>query len=159
MSVPGSHYTDEQRRQAVIGYQVYGSLTHLERQYGIPQQTLSDWKQSEWWDQLSSEVRSEVRDQITATYTRLLQQSQQVIEERLTNGDAVLTKTGAVIRMPVKMRDAAITMAICFDKRQILMNQPTSISARAFDPSALRAWMAQQQGRVIESTATQQQDE
>jgi len=45
----GSKYTDEQRRYAAAQYAVTGTLRSIEKETGIPNQTLSDWKGSDWW--------------------------------------------------------------------------------------------------------------
>ena len=131
----GSHYTDEQRRQAVVAYQVLGSGAAVHLQYGIPESTLSEWRQSEWWNELTGDLRSEVRDEIEATQTRLLRETYLQLEDRVKNGDATLIKRkvgdDTVVethRVPVRCRDLAVTSAILFDKRQLLLNQPTSIS-------------------------------
>lgn len=122
----GSLYTDEQRRQAVVAYQVLGNLRELERQTGIPNETLGAWKRSDWWNELAAQVNAEVRDEITASLTRAVQTSIKHVEDRLANGDTVVSK-GELVRIPVRCRDLAVTTAILFDKRQLLMNQPTAI--------------------------------
>ena len=55
----GSRYSDEDRRKAVQEYLVCGSLAMVGEATGIPRKTLSDWFRSEWWDQLTAELRQE----------------------------------------------------------------------------------------------------
>ena len=163
----GSRYTDEQRRQAVVAYQVWGSFSKIEQELGIPETTVGLWRRSEWWDQLAAEVCAEASNVITASVTRIAKSALEELEDRVKNGDAVLVKVHTEegiqteqVRVPMKGKDLAITAAIMIDKRQLMLSRPTSISARASDlADQLRAWMQQQAGRVIESSAAQQQDE
>lgn len=148
----GTHYTLEQRRQAVVAYQVLGNAAEIERQYGYPQTTLSAWQKEDWWHDLSAEVRSQVSDEIGAQITKSLRKSLNYLDDRIENGDTVMTKDGPV-KIPVKCRDLAVTTAILFDKRQLLMNQPTSISSSSGlgDVAAkLMQAFKQVQGRTIE---------
>ena len=53
----GSKYDDEIRRKAVLEYSLCGSLAKVSEATGVPRKTLSDWFRSEWWDQLTGELR------------------------------------------------------------------------------------------------------
>ena len=55
----GSRYSDNDRRKAVQEYLVCGSLAMVGEVTGIPRKTLADWSRSEWWDQLTAELRQE----------------------------------------------------------------------------------------------------
>jgi len=126
----GSHYSDEQRRQAVVLYALHGNLERVSEQSAIPQQTLSAWKQTQWWETITSELRSAVTDSVVAKAEALLHQSLDAIGDRLQNGDTVSFADGDR-KVPIKLRDAALTFTMLFDKRQIALRQPTSISASA----------------------------
>ncbi|MCZ6686989.1 MAG: hypothetical protein O7C69_04730, partial [Gammaproteobacteria bacterium] len=53
---PGSKYTDEDRRRAVIEYCVHGVMSKVVKITGIPDTTLAHWKnKSDWWDTLVAE--------------------------------------------------------------------------------------------------------
>jgi len=43
----------------VLEYSLCGSLAMVGEATGIPRKTLSDWFRSEWWDQLTAELRQE----------------------------------------------------------------------------------------------------
>ena len=142
----GSLYTEQDRRQAAVHFLTYQSVEKTAELTGIPQQTISEWKNNAaWWNPLLSEVRSHVQAGICAEVTGIFRKSLDQLNERLDNGDVhVSLKSGEIIRAPVKFRDLTMAAAILFDKRQVLMNQPTSISGSTAGDQlagALSAWM------------------
>ena len=63
----GSKYTDGDRRRAVVEYCTNGVMARVSDITGIPDTTLSHWKnKSDWWDNLVAEVRNEINDKILA---------------------------------------------------------------------------------------------
>jgi len=123
----GSKYTDQDRRQAVLEYAIYGSFTRVAKSMDIPRQTLSAWKRTDWWEPLLSEVQQEKNDQIVAGLGRIAEKAILETEDRLENGDVYVAQ-GKVTRAPVKAKDAVLIGAVAVDKRQLLLNKPTSIS-------------------------------
>lgn len=122
----GSSYTDELRRHAVVAYQVHGNLNEVAREFGIPCTTLKDWKNSEWWTHYTAEIRQDLKDEVTADITRTYRKYIAALEDRVDNGDAVVTKAG-IVRVPVRARDLGFGASVLFGQRQLLLNQPTSI--------------------------------
>ena len=112
----GSKYTDDQRKQAAMQYAVDGLLSKIEQQQGIPQQTLSDWKQTEWWVEIVSEVRLQKEGELDAKLTKLIDNSYDYALDELEKGYVTYSQ-------------ALIGGSIAFDKQRILRNLPTSISA------------------------------
>lgn len=126
---PGTSYSAETMREAAGYYVVTGSITKTSELTGIPKSTIGTWKANNAkWLELVEQVRNEKQEEIDAGYTRIIHKGIQVVEDRLENGEVTFDKDGNEIKTPVKMRDAAWTMAVTFDKRQILRNMPTSIS-------------------------------
>ena len=112
----GSKYTDNQRKDAATQYAITGTLSSIVKDTGIPQQTLSSWKQTDWWDSLVSEVRSAKQDEHIAKYTELVDAAQKITLAKLPEATA---------------QQASIIAATATDKARLLMNQPTSISAKS----------------------------
>ncbi len=112
----GSKYTDDQRKQAAMQYAVDGLLSKIEQEQGIPQQTLSDWKQTEWWVEIVSEVRLQKEGELDAKLTKLIDNSYDHALDELENGNVTYSQ-------------ALVGGSIAFDKQRILRNQPTSITA------------------------------
>ena len=137
----GSQYTHEQKISAAIQYISIGNTTRLAQMIGMPQRTLEDWTKKEWWRELTTRIREEKKPEYDAMFSRIIETSAQVIETELKKGK-------------VKARDAATIMGISFDKKQVLNNQPTSISSSigSKELDALRELFEAQAGRTIEGT-------
>ena len=123
----GSKYCDQVRRQAVLEYAIYGSFTRVAKSMDIPRQTLSAWGRTDWWKPLLSEVEHEKNTEIAAGLGRIVEKAISETEDRLENGDVYVAQ-GKVTRAPVKAKDAVLIGAVAIDKRQLLLNKPTSIS-------------------------------
>jgi hypothetical protein len=150
--IPGSQYTTEQRREAAMMFALHGNLTHVEKTLGIPDSTLSAWTKQPWWETLMGEIRNDANQLIQARALKTLNKAFDELDERLENGDECATKEG-VMRLKVKARDAAFIAAVVFDKRQILMRQPTSITHNDTSGLAeeLTSWMRSQKQRLVTS--------
>ena len=166
----GSKYTDEDRRRAVLEYALTGSFTKVAKSMGIPRRTINDWKQSEWWDEMDAAVRHQKNDQILAMNEEILDLAQRELVERLENGDTQLVRTKDGVkkhRVPVKAKELGVIGGIAFDKRQIALNQPTSISSKSTDMSALadefrkvsKQWDEKQIGVVSVQLSIDSEDE
>jgi len=121
----GSKYSNEERAQAVYAYISTGTFKRTSIATGVPLGTLQAWKHTEWWAELTAKVREEKKDEYDSSFSRIIEESMQVIEKQLKSGD-------------VKARDAATIMGITFDKRQILNMKPTTISGKTLDISKLQ---------------------
>jgi hypothetical protein len=126
----GSHYTDEQRREAVGHYVVLGTWQAVSKTTGIPHRTLTDWSHQPWFATLYAEVRAGKNSELDGALTRIIHKATDELLDRLQNGDAVLID-GEVKRKPVSARDLAMVAGIIYDKRALARNQPIAIP----DPS------------------------
>jgi hypothetical protein len=138
----GSHYDDDIRRQAVVEYSIKGSLQAVSNALGIPRTTLCDWKNSEWWEALSIELRQQTEDRIAAELDQIIEKAHREVLERLEHGDVVRVESDEngsqrLVRAPVRAKDAAVIAGVAFDKRRLQHNQPTSISSRSANDAAL----------------------
>ena len=139
----GSKYSDEERRQAVVEYLVTGNMAKVSANTGIPETTLSDWRRTEWWEQLSVEIRSEKGAELDAKMTRLIDSSFDQVQDRIDSGDFVLNKEGELVRKPMSGRDLVTTGAIVYDKQRLHRNEPTSIQGKSEGLEALKEKFAQ----------------
>ena len=121
----GSKYSNEDRARAVYTFISTGTLKRTALATNIPLPTLYDWNKIEWWAEIATRVHEEKHDEYNAGFSRIIEESMQVIEKQLKSGD-------------VKARDAATILGITFDKKQILNNKPTSISGKTIDISKLQ---------------------
>ena len=124
----GSHYTDEKRREAAATYLVLGNLRATGKQCRVNERTLSDWVKSEWWHDLLQTLHYEKSVELDAKLSEVIDKALLNLTDRLDYGDLRIRPDGTTQRVPVSARDCAIIAAVGFDKRQILRNQPTSIT-------------------------------
>jgi hypothetical protein len=123
----GSHYTDEQRREAVAHYVVLGNWQAVSEATGIPHRTCTSWAHAPWFATLYAEVRAEKGAELDGAYTRIIHKAADELLDRLENGDAVLIE-GEVLRRPVSACDLAMINGIIYDKRALARSEPTSIT-------------------------------
>lgn len=101
-----------------------GSCTDLD----IPYYTAIEWKKSDWWKNAMAELRADDNMKLDAKLSKLVDKSLEVVSDRLENGDVILdSKTGKLVRAPVKMKDTAQMLDKLVDKRRIIRNEPTKI--------------------------------
>ena len=124
----GSRYTDDKRREAAATYLVLGNLRATAKQCRVNERTLSDWVKSEWWDSLLQTLHHEKGVELDAKLSEVIDKALWNLKDRLDNGDVKIRADGTTQRVPVSAKDCAIIAAVGFDKRQILRNQPTSIT-------------------------------
>ncbi|HQT26542.1 MAG TPA: hypothetical protein PLK99_08090 [Burkholderiales bacterium] len=124
LTVTGSHYSDEQRREAVAHFIVTGNMRRVSELTGIPHSTLLGWKNSDWWHTLIVKVRAEKESELDARFTEIIHRGIEQVLDRIENGDYVMVN-GQLKRKPVSAKDLGLITAITFDKRQIIRNCPT----------------------------------
>ena len=141
---PGSKYSDEDRRRAVVEYCVLGNTKKVAKTTGIPRTTINDWKKTDWWDEEIVKVRHEIDDQILAQNLTNAMKAGDELADRIENGDQKLLKVKRAIKHddgsveisedyelraePMKGRDLAVVTGIVQDKARIQLNLPTSIT-------------------------------
>jgi len=127
-----SKYSDQTRREAAALMLVHGNMTKVGGIMGIPITTIADWRKSDWWDRIQSEMRQEKEDEIKADLSRIIDKAHEQTIDRLENGEAVLVKEGGEFvekRVPVKAKDAMTIGAIATDKSMLYQNRPTRITS------------------------------
>ena len=124
-------YTDEEKRQAAIEYQVTGLYTKTAENLGIPYYTLQEWAKHDWWHELRESVRRETDDRIEAELAEVVALAHGRIKESLIDGDekVAVNSKGEITRYKVKPtgKEAATIAGIAFDKRRLTLNMPTAI--------------------------------
>lgn len=153
LSHNGSQYTDEDRRHVLSQYIVLGSTTRVAEITGIPYATIATWKNSaDWWEEELNKIRQEKGEELDAMYTNAIHKAQNQVIDRIEHGDYILDKQNQLVRKPMNGKDLAMVGAIQFDKRQIMRNLPTSISAKADSQleSMLKQFRDMAQAKVID---------
>ncbi len=126
ITATGKHWTGKDRVRAVAAYLVLGNMARVSDELGIPLGTLNFWKTQPWWFEQVEKIRRDEDVEIDSTFTKIVKRTQEIILERLENGDKVLAKDGSLVSRPVSARDAALVAAISLDKRKALREVPQS---------------------------------
>ncbi len=117
---------DSKRIEVATLWAVLGNVKQVSELTEIKASTVREWSRQEWFRTLLEEIRSENDEKIDAQTTDIIDKALDSIQDRIANGDYVLTKMGELKRKPIGIRDLSITAAIVIDKRQLLRGKPTS---------------------------------
>src|SRR5574343_305867 len=123
---PGNngHWSDNQRIGAVTTYLASGNLSLTSVATNIPLTTLNRWKISPWWKQLVEDIRAEENLHLDAKLAKVVDKSVEQLMDRVEHGDYQYDqKTGRMVRVPVKARDAAKITTDMIDRRQLLQGK------------------------------------
>jgi len=131
-------YTPADKIAAATAWMVTGSASKAEAYCGIPYATINVWRKTEWWANLTAQVRKEKSDEMDAMMTGVLHKAIEAIEDRISGGDTVINKQGIQEKVPVKAKDLASITAIVFDKRALGRGDPTSRSEKVSTESRLK---------------------
>lgn len=123
---PGSmgHWSDNQRIGAVTTYLASGNLSLTSVATNIPLATLNRWKISPWWKTLVEDIRAEENLHLDAKLAKVVDKSVEQLLDRVESGDFQYDqKTGHMVRVPIKARDAAKITTDMIDRRQLLQGK------------------------------------
>lgn len=126
-----NHYSQSTKVDAATVYAVYGDVDQVSALVDVPPSVLRGWKQEPWWIEIQKQVYSEQNEKLAARISGVLDKTITHLEDRLENGDEVLSnKTGEIV---IKKVDASV-LAKMFEglshQRRITRGEPTSISAK-----------------------------
>jgi len=131
-AVKARKYTNDQKINAAVLYAHKGTFCAVARDTGIPRTTLIGWSKQALWDDAVVKARHQISEHILAQNLAIATKANEVVLDRLENGDSVVTKDG-VISVPMKGRDAAVVGGIMQDKAARGLGLPTQIHAQAAD--------------------------
>lgn len=130
---PGSNYfwKEADKARAVAAYSVTGSFSKAATIVGIPEITIRSWSKQEWFSEELLRAKQADTDELGSTFTRLAKLALVQLEDRLENGDEVVTKEGKVIQKRISAKEAAIVAGVAVDKRKILFEQPITVASQS----------------------------
>jgi len=122
-------YTLEDRYKAALALIATGNSKAASSESNIPASTIRHWHNNDDdFRLICQEIRIEFGEKIKFKFATIIDESADQVLDRLQNGDFVRdTKTGQLVRVPIKGKDAAIIGAIAFDKLRLAENLPTAI--------------------------------
>ena len=138
-------HTLKDRYQAAASLIATGNSIAASRESGVPASTIRHWQhKDEDFQLVCQELQAEFADKIKFKLAEIINEAADQTLDRLTNGDVVRdNRTGELVRVPIKGKDAAIVGAVAFDKLRLVENQPTTISSTSGDLKALAEEFAQ----------------
>ena len=120
-----SHWTQNQKLQAVSTYLMLGNMAETAVVTGIPLATLKIWKVTDWFKEYCLQLQSEDVQQMDANLKRVINKALKATEDRLDLGDAQFDqRTGEIIRIPVKAHVALKISTELMTKQQKLYENP-----------------------------------
>jgi len=122
-------FPDETKIEAATMYAATRNIKTVHEYTGVPVSQLRKWQYEPWWENVVSRVVKDNNDQLDAALTDIIDTCKVQIQERLKNGDVrVNFKTGQTYQTPMSARELTMTLAILFDKRQLIRGEATSRS-------------------------------
>ena len=136
-----SKYTHDEKLNAVMRYVSCGNMKAVSRETGIPYMTIVEWKRSsEWWDDVVQECKKRWQEDLDGNMTGVIHDIMGGIAERIQDGDSVYdSKTGQIVRVPIKGKELATIAGILFDKRAAMRGDPTNITKQTTSSEQLKA--------------------
>jgi len=135
----GKQYSSKIRLECVQNYMILGNCEQVGAITGVPAQTIRLWRMQDWWKDLENEFRHSENLQVTGKLKRIVEKSLTAVEERLDAGDWQYDpKTGALIRRPVLLRDAAKVASEFLERQQALQERVIEKAAQPSVEEALK---------------------
>ena len=127
----GSKYTDTQRKQAATQYAIDGIMSTVSKHLNIPEPTLCGWKQTDWWDEVVNEVRTENQNEHISQYHELTRKA-------LRKADLAIDNLGDDLSAG-DIKALVVTGATATDKARLLLGLSTSNPGKGATMADLQA--------------------
>lgn len=126
------HWADKVKMKAVELIMAGATTREVSMELKVPFNTVVQWRRDQWFKDLVKEIQEDDGHKLDHKITSIMHNSLDAMTDRLENGEFIRDdKTGKVVRVPVKIRDATNAFNIMMDKRQLLRKQPTKITDNA----------------------------
>lgn len=122
---PREWYSDSQKVEAVKLWLMTGNLTQTAATLDIPLYTIREWRFTNWWAELVSDMRTEGSFTLSNKLKQAAEKALEVSMDRLENGNWVFDqKNGQLLRKPVNLQDAVNMTNSFLDRQQQLEKRP-----------------------------------
>ena len=95
--------------------------------HGISYNTVNQWKKHGWIYEAVEIAKELVQEKIDRRLTGVIDKALTNLDDQLSKGEEIVTKTGTIMKKAVCAKDNALIAAIAFDKRQLLRGEATQI--------------------------------
>lgn len=131
VTATNKRWSDTQKLEAVQMFLMTGSPTVTCAALKIPEQTLKNWRATEWWKELQTELKTQDDLQLSARMQKIVNRSLDQLEDRLENGEYMFDKyTGEVKRKPI---NALTALKITTD----MMTRRDAVIERTFNGTSV----------------------
>lgn len=131
VTATNKRWSDTQKLEAVQMYLMTGSIRVTCAALKIPEQTLKNWRATEWWKELQTELKTQDDLQLSARMQKIVNRSLDQLEDRLENGEYMFDKyTGEVKRKPI---NALTALKITTD----MMTRRDAVLERTFSGNSI----------------------
>ena len=119
--------------QACHFYVETGNISATARKFSTSLYHIKRLMEKPWWQELEQELNQQHRVRSEAGFSKIVEKSLSILEDRLDNGDIIRfeedKETGATVavRAPIKAVEVAKIADMAFMKRQLIRNEPTVI--------------------------------
>lgn len=133
------------RMEVVARFMLLGNMRLVSEQMNISYNTLMAWKNSDWWPEMVDQLKRQKQSKTNENITRLIEQSLEVMQDRLDHGDFVFDqKTGQVVRKPVNVRDATQIATNLLQRQQVQEEFEQKLSSKSATVQETLAMIAQE---------------
>jgi len=152
---PGT-WNEAKKMEVVSTFIATGSRALTAKITNIPPVTLDYWRKSDWWDDMVHEIQMKEDYEMSDKLKNIVDKSLNVVLDRLENGEYQFdSKSGRVVQVPVKMRDAQKVLTDSIDKRLLLQNRPTKITEQQHSIDDRLAHLANEFAKFVSNKGTE----
>lgn len=124
---PRSTETPEKKLEVITVYLTTGSLEKTAKITGVAAGKIQNWKaKSLWWKDAVYKLRQTKQEELDGMFTGLIHRTALLLEDRLDNGDVILSKTGKQTRKPIPAKELASILDTIYNKRAAMRGDPTA---------------------------------
>lgn len=149
-------WRSQDKQRAVAAYASTTSFSKSSSITGIPENTIRYWATQDWFDEELRRADKTDSEELKGTFTRIAKRAASELEDRLDNGDDILTKDGDIVRKRIGGKDLAIIMGVATDKRKQQLDQPQTVATQSSHDkllSLMESFIKFSQAKEIKSEA------
>ncbi len=121
------HYDEKKKIEAVTTWLALGKIPMVAAVVDVSIPTLRAWRLQPWWKDLVEQIQNESDQELDTKLSKIIDKSLDAVVERIEGGEFILdSKTGKVLRIPVKLKDVHKVAVDLVDKRNLIRGKPTS---------------------------------
>jgi len=116
------NYPESKKLEVLQAFLALGTLRLAAATCNVPEPTVRLWKTTQWWKDTEAELRVSNHIQVSSRLQKLIGKAMIQLEDRLDNGDYVLTKGGELVRKPISAEHSNKVLTQLID-RQIVVEK------------------------------------